>query len=156
MNRNEKKRHNAQNGTDSSVFNRCLHRARGQEDDILRLQDRVGRLPLDYLFEVDANDLSPLSHDPGPVAALEQQDRVQLLKQAMAALPETLRTAVLMRDIQEFSYQEIAHVLEVPIGTVMSRLSRGKALLRRRLLAKEALGNKIAAFQSDRREELHG
>src|SRR5262249_12184845 len=53
--------------------------------------------------DVDANDLSPLSHDPGPVAALEQQDRVQLLKQAMAALPETLRTAVLLRDIQEFS-----------------------------------------------------
>src|SRR3954466_9842974 len=55
---------------------------------------------------VDASDLSPLSHDPGPVAALEQQDRVALLKEAMAALPDTLRTAVLMRDIQELSYQE--------------------------------------------------
>src|SRR5438094_6356579 len=39
--------------------------------------------------DVDANELSPVSHDPGPVAALEQQDRVQLLKQAMAELPET-------------------------------------------------------------------
>ena len=37
--------------------------------------------------DVDANELSPLSHDPGPVAALEQQDRVELLRQAMAALP---------------------------------------------------------------------
>src|SRR5215203_2896706 len=46
--------------------------------------------------DVDANELSPLSHDPGPVAALEQQDRVQLLREAMSALPETLRTAVLM------------------------------------------------------------
>src|SRR5579862_2280094 len=58
--------------------------------------------------DVDASDLSPQSHEPGPVAALEQHDRVQLLKQAMAELPATLRTAVLMRDIQELSYQEIA------------------------------------------------
>src|SRR3954462_2813311 len=49
--------------------------------------------------DVDASELSPRSHDPGPVAALEQQDRVQLLKEAMGALPETLRTAVLLRDI---------------------------------------------------------
>ncbi len=75
--------------------------------------------------DVDANELSPLSHDPGPVAALEQQDRVQLLKQAMAALPDTLRTAVLMRDIQEMSYQEIADKLRLPEGTVKSRINRG-------------------------------
>src|SRR5881409_3171436 len=53
--------------------------------------------------DVDANALAPPSRDPGPVAALEQQDRVQLLKQAMAELPDTLRTAVMMRDIQELS-----------------------------------------------------
>jgi RNA polymerase sigma factor (sigma-70 family)/anti-anti-sigma factor len=64
--------------------------------------------------DVDANELAPLSHDAGPMAALEQQDRVALLKQAMAALPETLRTAVLMRDIQELSYQEIADRLRLP------------------------------------------
>ena len=55
--------------------------------------------------DVDANDLSPVSREIGPVAALEQRDRVVLLRQAMAALPDTLRTAVLMRDIQELSYQ---------------------------------------------------
>src|ERR671918_43056 len=53
--------------------------------------------------EVDANELTPSSHDPGPVAALEQRDRVTLLRQALSELPETLRTAVLMRDIQELS-----------------------------------------------------
>src|SRR6476469_8988231 len=42
--------------------------------------------------DVDANELSPVSREIGPVAALEQQDRVQLLREAMAALPETLRT----------------------------------------------------------------
>jgi len=79
--------------------------------------------------DVDANELSPLSHDPGPVAALEQQDRVQLLKQAMAELPDTLRTAVLMRDIQELSYQEIATALRLPEGTVKSRINRGRTEL---------------------------
>src|SRR5690348_10765380 len=47
---------------------------------------------------VDASDLAPATPEPGPIAALEQRDRVVLLRQAMAALPETLRTAVLLRD----------------------------------------------------------
>jgi RNA polymerase sigma-70 factor (ECF subfamily) len=57
---------------------------------------------------VDASELSPPSRDPGPMKALEQRDRVELLRHALSGLPETLRTAVLMRDIQELSYQEIA------------------------------------------------
>src|SRR5690348_5956580 len=50
--------------------------------------------------EVDTADIAPAAPDPGPIAALEQRDRVVLLRQALAALPETLRTAVLLRDIQ--------------------------------------------------------
>src|SRR6058998_1661419 len=50
--------------------------------------------------DVDANELAPASRDEGPMAALEQRDRVALLRQALAALPATLRTAVLMRDIR--------------------------------------------------------
>ena len=83
--------------------------------------------------DVDANELSPLSHDPGPVAALEQQDRVQLLREAMSSLPETLRTAVLMRDIQELAYQEIADALRLPEGTVKSRINRGRTELARQI-----------------------
>ena len=83
--------------------------------------------------DVDANELSPLSRDPGPMAALEQQDRVQLLREAMSALPDTLRTAVLMRDIQELSYQEIANTLRLPEGTVKSRINRGRTELARQV-----------------------
>src|ERR1700750_1322333 len=50
--------------------------------------------------DVDPGDLSPVTHEVSPYAALEQRDRVSLLKQALSALPDTLRTAVLMRDIQ--------------------------------------------------------
>src|SRR5437899_9606979 len=58
--------------------------------------------------DVDATELAPASNEQSQIAALEQRDRVMLLREAMAALPGTLRTAVLMRDIQELSYQEIA------------------------------------------------
>jgi RNA polymerase sigma-70 factor (ECF subfamily) len=82
---------------------------------------------------VDAADLSPAAPEPGPIAALEQRDRVVLLRQAMAALPETLRTAVLLRDIQELSYQEIADKLRLPEGTVKSRINRGRTELARQI-----------------------
>lgn len=55
------------------------------------------------------------------------------IARALAALPEHFRAAVVLRDVEELSYEEIARVLEVPIGTVMSRIHRGRALLRRAL-----------------------
>src|SRR6266851_1191901 len=82
---------------------------------------------------VDPNELDPAAPEAGPVAALEQRDRVALLRQAMATLPETLRTAVLMRDIQELSYQEIADKLRLPEGTVKSRINRGRTELARQI-----------------------
>ena len=83
--------------------------------------------------QVDPNELSPVSHEPGPVAAIEQQDRVALLREALVALPESLRTAVLMRDIQELTYQEIAERLRLPEGTVKSRINRGRTELARQI-----------------------
>ena len=83
--------------------------------------------------DVDANELTPASPEPGPVAALEQRDRVTLLRQAMGELPDTLRTAVMMRDIQELSYQEIADRLRLPEGTVKSRINRGRTELARQI-----------------------
>jgi RNA polymerase sigma-70 factor (ECF subfamily) len=51
------------------------------------------------------------------------------LRAALDRLPEAFREAVWLRDVEDFSYQEIADVLAVPIGTVMSRISRGRKLL---------------------------
>jgi RNA polymerase sigma-70 factor (ECF subfamily) len=83
--------------------------------------------------DVDAGELSPASPDESPFDAIEQRDRVTLLRQALAALPESLRTAVLMRDIQERSYQEIADALHLPEGTVKSRINRGRTELARQI-----------------------
>lgn len=82
---------------------------------------------------VDPGDLAPVSPTTSPHAALEQRDRVDLLRKAMDHLPPTLRSAVLLRDIQELSYQEIAERLRLPEGTVKSRINRGRTELARQI-----------------------
>ena len=59
------------------------------------------------------------------------------LKSALDALPEAFRDAVWLRDVEELSYQEIAAVLGIPIGTVMSRISRGRRQLYQLLTARQ-------------------
>ena len=81
--------------------------------------------------EIDANELTPASTEPGPMASLEHRDRVVLLRTALQKLPAALRSAVLLRDIQELSYQEIAHKLHLPERTVKSRINRGRTELAR-------------------------
>ena len=66
-----------------------------------------------------------------PETALIAQDDATLLKAAIAALPAPLRETLVLREVQELSYREIAEVTGVPIGTVMSRLARARALLQR-------------------------
>lgn len=73
------------------------------------------------------------------VVAISEPDELNLnfdeeaLQVALAEMPETYRTPILLYYFEEIGYKEIAEALEVPIGTVMSRLSRGKKFLRSRL-----------------------
>jgi RNA polymerase sigma-70 factor (ECF subfamily) len=55
------------------------------------------------------------------------------LQAAVDALPDSFRQAVWLRDVEEFSYAEIAQMLDIPLGTVMSRISRGRRMLFDRL-----------------------
>ena len=55
------------------------------------------------------------------------------VKEALEALPEQFRMAVLLADVEGFSYKEIAEILDIPIGTVMSRLHRGRKALQKGL-----------------------
>ena len=83
--------------------------------------------------DVDTADLAPAAPGQSQMSRLEQRDRVELLRLALAALPKTLRTAVLMRDLQELSYHEIAVELRLPEGTVKSRINRGRSELARQI-----------------------
>ncbi len=74
--------------------------------------------------------------DPGPEAALATNEDLARLEAAMAALPIDLRECLLLREMEELSYKEIARIAEIPIGTVMSRLCRA----RRRLMASWTAG----------------
>jgi RNA polymerase sigma-70 factor (ECF subfamily) len=78
--------------------------------------------------------------DDGPAVPPDQDSlgSSQELLRAVDNLPEVFRTAVILRDVQEFSYEEIAQILGVPIGTVMSRIHRGRALLRLALGGKKS------------------
>jgi RNA polymerase sigma-70 factor, ECF subfamily len=69
------------------------------------------------------------------VAAAQSEARIAA---HLRALPGEFREALVLREIEDLSYREIADVLQVPIGTVMSRLSRGRALLQRALTAEPA------------------
>ena len=83
--------------------------------------------------DVDASELSPVSRERTPLGELEQVDLKSLIRQALAELPPTLRQAVTLRDLQEFSYQEIADQLGLPEGTVKSRINRGRLELARQI-----------------------
>ncbi len=96
-----------------------LHRAR---TDALR---KMGRSPRLVELATEGPAVAPTQE----ALAGGQGDVVR----ALEALPEVFRAAVLLRDVQDFSYGEIAGILGIPIGTVMSRIHRGRTLLRRAL-----------------------
>jgi RNA polymerase sigma-70 factor (ECF subfamily) len=77
-----------------------------------------------------------------PEARLIHGVLAQDLQSALESLPESLRTTIWLRDVDELSYADIARQLGIPIGTVMSRLSRAREMLFRQLTVRaEALGD---------------
>jgi len=71
-----------------------------------------------------------------PAEALEQLELSERVHRALLKVSEDLREAVILRDLEEFMYEEIADMLKLPLGTVKSRINRGRAELAR-LLSKE-------------------
>jgi RNA polymerase sigma-70 factor, ECF subfamily len=70
---------------------------------------------------------------PGPQSRLEQAEKQKLIQQALEKLSPELREAVILRDLQDMDYREIAQILRVPEGTVKSRINRGRTELGRLL-----------------------
>jgi RNA polymerase sigma-70 factor, ECF subfamily len=82
-----------------------------------------------YLYDKLAGGGAEPSAETQVLESLPDED----VQDALAALPERFRMAVLLADVQGFSYKEIAEILDIPMGTVMSRLHRGRRALEKRL-----------------------
>jgi RNA polymerase sigma-70 factor, ECF subfamily len=87
---------------------------------------------LDAAIEVDAARTSEVE------ASVHAAQRGSLIEQHLRELPVEFREALILREIEDLSYREIADVLAIPIGTVMSRLARARAHLQKSLAAEEA------------------
>jgi RNA polymerase sigma-70 factor (ECF subfamily) len=85
-------------------------------------------------FEEEIGDAQAPSHSVTPESIALQLENSQMVINAMADLPLAYREIVLLSDVEELSYKEIAQLLAVPIGTVMSRLSRARNKLREALV----------------------
>ncbi|MEO7272257.1 MAG: sigma-70 family RNA polymerase sigma factor [Vicinamibacterales bacterium] len=96
------------------------------------------RNPVDVNSETveQAADVAGEQHSPEQLLTRDTLDAD--LQAALDALPDNFRQAVWLRDVEEFPYADIARMLQVPIGTVMSRISRGRRLLYQRLAGTRA------------------
>lgn len=93
-------------------------------------------------FDSETLDVAVDAGVPGAVEAATPETQLLRsvmdadIKAAVDALPDAFREAVWLRDVEDLTYQEIADALDVPIGTVMSRISRGRKLLHAALTAR--------------------
>jgi RNA polymerase sigma-70 factor (ECF subfamily) len=93
-------------------------------------------------------DELPEPADPAanPEAALISQSRRAQIRAAIQVLPDDFREALVLREFEGLSYKEIASVTNTPIGTVMSRLSRARALLLDQLVGERRTGDELSRF----------
>ena len=93
--------------------------------DMLRKEKRILPNALD--------DLQLQDPQPGPEALFTQEERTALVQKAVLSLPEASRAVLVLKEYEGMSYHEIADALDIPMGTVMSRLNYARKLLKDKL-----------------------
>lgn len=78
-------------------------------------------------------DLALMDSQPGPEAMLMNGERTEFVRKAVIDLPDASRSVLVLREYEGLSYQEIAKTLDIPVGTVMSRLNYARKLLKEKL-----------------------
>jgi RNA polymerase sigma factor (sigma-70 family) len=96
-----------------------------------RQTKRKQDVPLPADSEIDLADPALIAGDPDPEAAIMKREDHRQLNDLMAALPAEFREVLVLREMEELSYGEIAQITGAPLGTVMSRLARARALLKK-------------------------
>jgi RNA polymerase sigma factor (sigma-70 family) len=94
---------------------------------------RRAELEVAYDDEIHGGVEQADGNDGNPEAILARADDARIVNEVLSQLPVGYREVIVLRDIEEMSYKEIAQVAGLPIGTVMSRLARGRALLLTRI-----------------------
>ena len=107
--------------------------------DQLRAQKRRPTTPLDDLVEDEEHSSILQDRRESPEDYAERQDLGDLIQRAIGTLPDDQRVVVIMSDVQGLSYEEIAQATSLALGTVKSRLSRGRSKLRTYLIAHKEL-----------------
>jgi len=93
--------------------------------DMLRKEKRI--------LSNAVEDLSLMDSLPGPETMLVSDEQTEFIQKTIMGLPDASRSVLVLREYEGLSYQEIAKTLEIPIGTVMSRLNYARRLLKERL-----------------------
>ncbi|MBF6600414.1 MAG: sigma-70 family RNA polymerase sigma factor [Dehalococcoidia bacterium] len=101
--------------------------------DELRRRHRRPAISLDAPQPIDEAPLDVPDPAPGPDSAVVRSEQRRVIAAALLRLPEDQRLAVVLRDVQGLSYEEIAEATKASLGTVKSRIARGRAKLRRTL-----------------------
>jgi RNA polymerase sigma-70 factor, ECF subfamily len=107
-----------------------IYRAKKRRPEQVDLDDTE-----DFYLYRKLGGLEAVEAQRSPESEVLDQMPEAVVKEALEALPEQFRMAVLLADVEGFSYKEIAEITDVPIGTVMSRLHRGRKQLQKRLWA---------------------
>lgn len=95
---------------------------------------RPSEIHCDWIDELPAEDISETARrGPDPYRSFLNNLMREDISKALIELPEDFRSAVVLCDVEGFSYSEIAGILNVPVGTVRSRIHRGRSRLRKRL-----------------------
>ena len=97
----------------------------------LRRRDRTAALTTEFNDELHSDG----GADAGPAADLDRHETVLEVRAALDALPLPFREVLVLREMQDLSYDEIARIVRAPIGTVMSRIARGRKKLEQLLAA---------------------
>jgi RNA polymerase sigma-70 factor (ECF subfamily) len=103
---------------------------------------RRSRAALTMDGEADEDqDATPLwqEEQSSPETEMLRQRNAETIRRLVAELPEPFREAIVLREINELSYREIADVVSAPVGTVMSRLARARTMLRKAWVSEEGL-----------------
>lgn len=115
---------------DSSLYTWVYRIARNVCLDAMRRRKFRGQFIFDWFKSPDSENDMP---DPAGTDVAENRDTRYWIDKALAALPEEFRSVLVFREIQDLSYEEISTIMDIPEGTVKSRLFKARKMMREQL-----------------------